>query len=207
MEKIDIIKQWFWRIFAILLFVAVLLGVYEQNWFNVMAGMIAIAIIVIPLLLERTFKVNFPSEIELAFLIFIYASLYLGEINTFYEKFWWWDLFLHSTSGIIFAFLAFIIVYLIHADKRTTLKLSPFFLSLFAFSFALMLGVMWEIFEYLMDQTFGLNMQKSGLTDTMWDLMVNMLGALCMAIYSYRYQKKQKIPLQRLEKWLKRKYS
>lgn len=207
MNKIDLIKIWFWRLFAVLLFVAVLLGVYEQNWFNVSAGMIAIVIIVVPLLLEKTLKVNFPSEIELAFLIFIYASLYLGEINTFYEKFWWWDVFLHSLSGIIVAFLAFIIVYLIHDDKRTTLKLSPFFLSLFAFSFSLMFGVLWEIFEYTVDQSLGLNMQKSGLVDTMWDLIMNMIGALGIAIYSYRYQKKQKIPLQRFEKWLKRKYS
>ena len=51
-------------------------------------------------------------------------------------------------------------------------------LGLIAFCFALSIGALWEIFEFTMDQVFGLNMQKSGLVDTMWDLIVDMGGAL-----------------------------
>jgi hypothetical protein len=46
-----------------------------------------------------------------------------------------------------------------------------------------------------MDQVFGLNMQKamfgdpSGLTDTMWDLIVDMAGALVIAFLGYGYLK------------------
>ena len=43
----------------------------------------------------------------------------------------------------------------------------------------MMIGAVWEIFEYGMDQTFGLNMQKSGLDDTMaFSLATNRDGTL-----------------------------
>jgi hypothetical protein len=44
--------------------------------------------------------------------------------------------------------------------------------------FAVAVGAVWEIFDFSMDEPFGTDMQKamfgdpSGLTDTMWDLIV-----------------------------------
>jgi hypothetical protein len=49
------------------------------------------------------------------------------------------------------------------------------------------LGTIWEIFEFLMDWNFGLNMQKSGLVDTMTDLMINAAGAAIAAVIGYFY--------------------
>ena len=36
-----------------------------------------------------------------------------------------------------------------------------------------------------MDQVFGLNIQKSGLVDTMWDLSVDLIGAAVIAILGW----------------------
>jgi hypothetical protein len=47
--------------------------------------------------------------------------------------------------------------------------------------------VLWEIFEFAGDQLFGMNMQKEGLTDTMWDLIVDTLGAFVAAVFGYFY--------------------
>ncbi|MCF8052993.1 MAG: hypothetical protein K9L59_17280 [Desulfobacterales bacterium] len=64
-----------------------------------------------------------------------------------------------------------------------------------AFVFAIGIGALWEIFEYGMDSFFGMNMQKemrgdpSGLTDTMWDMIVNTVGALVIAVLGYGYLK------------------
>jgi hypothetical protein len=49
---------------------------------------------------------------------------------------------------------------------------------------------MWEIFEFAMDQAFGLNMQKSGLPDTMLDLIVDTLGAGIGALAGFFYLKR-----------------
>ncbi len=57
---------------------------------------------------------------------------------------------------------------------------------------------MWEIFEFGMDQLLGTNMQKpmlgdpSGLTDTMWDIIVNAIGAFVISFIGYVYLRSRK---------------
>ena len=46
-------------------------------------------------------------------------------------------------------------------------------------------------FEFAMDQLFGMNMQKSGLVDTMWDLIVDGFGALIISIAGWGFLKKR----------------
>jgi len=63
----------------------------------------------------------------------------------------------------------------------------------FFFFFAVAIGAVWEIFEFSRDQIFGFIMQKSGLIDTMWDLIVDSAGALIASISGYFYIKKREI--------------
>ena len=53
----------------------------------------------------------------------------------------------------------------------------PLLLATMAFSFAVSIGTLWEIFEFGMDILFGLSMQKSGVIDMMGDLIVDAIGA------------------------------
>jgi hypothetical protein len=59
-----------------------------------------------------------------------------------------------------------------------------------------------------MDQLFGMNMQKpmfddpSGLTDTMWDLIVDAVGTILVAVYGYRYMRRGERSL--IEGWIQR---
>lgn len=83
--------------------------------------------------------------------------------------------------------MGFIILFVIH--KKGKIEAKAFWLVIFSFSFALAIGVLWEIFEFSMDQVFGFNMQKSGLIDTMWDLIVDALGAFLSSLAGYLYLK------------------
>lgn len=49
------------------------------------------------------------------------------------------------------------------------------------FCIALAFGALWEIFEFGVDQLLNGNLQRGSLRDTMWDLMVDAIGALIMA--------------------------
>lgn len=53
----------------------------------------------------------------------------------------------------------------------------------------LSIGALWDVFDFTMDQLFGLNMQKSGLVDTMKDLSVDTVGAASGAFAGYLYLK------------------
>jgi hypothetical protein len=91
--------------------------------------------------------------------------------------------------------VGFLLVYLLNESKRVELHMIPVFISLFAFSFAVTIGTLWEIFEFVMDQLFVHNMQKpmmgdpSGLTDTMWDMIVNAIGAFIISFMGWWYLK------------------
>jgi len=123
--------------------------------------------------------------------------MFLGELANFYELFWWWDVVLHFSSAIAFGCIGFIILFYLNRTNKISSK--PFWIALFSFSFAVSIGVIWEIFEFSMDQIFGMHMQKSGIVDTMWDLIVDAIGALISVAAGYAYmQGKEKSYLSKL---------
>jgi len=142
------------------------------------------------LLDKKKYKINIPLHFELAIILFVYASLFLGEITKFYELFWWWDILLHAISAIAFGYVGFIIIFILNDTKK--LNITPFWIAIFAFCFAISIGTIWEIFEFSIDQIFNTNMQKSGLIDTMWDLIADTLGALISILGGYAYMKGNK---------------
>ena len=52
------------------------------------------------------------------------------------------------------------------------IELSPFYLTLVAFCFSMTIGVLWEFFEFTMDQLFLLDMQK--------DFIVQQIGSVTL---------------------------
>jgi hypothetical protein len=165
---------------AIFLFIA---GQYQA----VMETLLILCITFMPLVLNARLQVKIPYEFETLAILFAYLSLFLGEVLDFYNRFWWWDIVLHTSSGFLLGITGFLLVYVLNEDKKINFGLSPFFIALFAFMFAMGFGCLWEIFEFSLDELFGLNMQKSGLQDTMWDLIVDAIGALFISILGYRF--------------------
>ena len=189
MKRIDKYKIIFFWIFRFLLIIAGALAIYQENWINLLLAVITMFLIFLPSILEKRWKFDYPRMGELVIVLFIFASMYLGELQMFYVRFWWWDLLLHTLSGVIIAHVGFSLVYLL--NKKNKIGLNPFFVALFSFSFALAIGTVWEIFEFLMDSVFSVNMQKSGLVDTMWDLIVDASGALVVSYIGYLFMIKK----------------
>jgi len=160
-----------------------------------------------PLMLEKRFQVFIPPEFVALSIAFVFASLFLGEVHGYYERYWWWDIVLHTSSGFLLGIIGFLLVYVLNEMAAVDLHLKPGFVAFFAFLFALGIGTIWELFEFSMDTFFGMNMQKpmlgdpSGLTDTMLDLLVDAVGALIISILGYGYIKSAKNE-SFLERWI-----
>lgn len=185
-EKLLIVLKAF--IIAILLSGATW-AIIQRNYLEAVLIVALSCISLSPYFIGRRYAITLPAEFELVAIIFLYASLFLGEMGDFYNRFAWWDTILHTGSGFLLGVVAFVLVFTLNQRPDVHLTLDPFFLCLFAFCFAVAAGAIWEIFEYAMDRTFGLNMQKSGLVDTMWDLIVDTIGALVVSIMGYAYLK------------------
>jgi len=126
-----------------------------------------------------------PQSFLAAIALFVLASLYLGEVYSFYQRLWWWDLALHMGSAVGFGILGFLLVFMLFEGDRYAAP--PWAIGALSFCMAITAGTLWEIFEFAMDSLFGFNMMKSGLPDTMADLIVNATGAALAALAGVLY--------------------
>lgn len=199
-----------WIVVALqgLLAVELLLTLLRGQWLNAFLIGVIIAVAQAPALLHRLTDVRIPPEFQLLAVIFVFAALFLGEVRGFYTRFWWWDLVLHTSSGVLLGIVGFLLVYVLNESEQIELYMRPHFLALFAVVFAVAVGALWEIFEFGMDRLFGMSMQKpmlgdpSGLTDTMWDLIVDTLGALLVGGLGWWYLCRRRLFL--IERWVHR---
>lgn len=194
-DRVARARWWIITALQVVMGAGLILALWEGHFFDALVIVGILLIMSGPLALGRAFKVTVPAEFELMAVIFVYASLFLGEVRGYYTRFWWWDLALHSTSGLLLGIFGFLLVYLLNEDDRVDLRMRPHFVALFAFLFAVASGALWEIFEFTMDRMAGMNMQKamlgdpSGLTDTMWDMIVNTAGALTISLVGWWYMR------------------
>ncbi|MFW6189174.1 MAG: hypothetical protein ACOC7T_01975 [Planctomycetota bacterium] len=188
-------------VLLIMLF-AVPLAAYEGQWMTAFLILCIAALSYFPPRVGKRLGVRIPVEFELLAVLFIFAALFLGDIHGYYERFWWWDAMLHTGSGFLLGVTGFLLVYVLNRHESIELHMTPLFVALFAFAFALAMGAVWEIFEFGMDQVFGLNMQRTGLVDTMWDLIVDAVGALMVAATGYAYMGSDREHF--LERWISR---
>jgi len=182
------IDKAYWTITVILrlsILPAFVSAVLDRQWEVMFLSVLVFLLTFLPRLVERNYSIHLPVEFQMVILLFVYATLFLGNIQGYYTLFWWWDMYLHTGSGIILGLVGFLIMYAL--DRGGKIQTSPILMMVFAFSFAVAIGALWEIFEFSMDQLFGYNMQRSGLTDTMWDLIVDCVGAFASTLMGYFY--------------------
>lgn len=212
-----------------------ILQLFNKNYENVFLCLLTLVLMVMPSVIQATFRVEFPSLLEIIILCFIFAAEILGEISAFYMKFPYWDTVLHTINGFLCAALGFSLVDILNGNKKTKFEMSPIYMAITAFCFSMTIGVLWEFFEFSMDTLCGLDMQKDtvvhmisstlldpaqanrcvvikdidevivagqelgiggyldiGLHDTMYDLIVNFIGATVFSVIGYFYVKNRR---------------
>ena len=122
--------------------------------------LLGIAAIVLPLRLIRQKTLQIPRVMLVLYIAFLYCAIFLGEVRSFYYAVPQWDTILHTMSGAMLGALGFSMIAIFNNAERIPLNLSPVFIAVFAFCFALAMGAVWEIYEFTMDSVFGTNMQK-----------------------------------------------
>lgn len=167
---------------------------------------LGLVVMSLPSVIARKWKLGIPNFIYILYYLFLYCAVFLGEVFEFYYIVPHWDTILHFFSGAMLGALGFILVDLLNRDEHVRVNLSPVFVSLFAFCFALAAGAVWEIYEYGCDALMGLNMQKyateqgvalvgrTALGDTMKDIVFDALAALGVAVIGYFTDFRKKLP-------------
>ncbi len=195
------------RYFFILL-TSVVIGynVYLAQWETFWSAVMTLLLFMLPTVLEKRNAITIPTSLQIIILLFIFASMYLGEIHRYFYRYRWWDRMLHTASAVILSYSGFILIYSMNKDYKVDVKLRPKFMALFSFCFAIMVCALWEIFEYTVDAIFGVDMQKArnlekvygffdtrlGVKDTMKDLIIDAIGAYVVSLIGYFHLKRKK---------------
>lgn len=204
-DKINLIVR---VLFVIAFIETILTSVLENDYssiINAFTAVLGFSLTFIPEAVENITKnrIRFGSGMKIAIVLFIFGSELLGEIRSFYEIIPWWDDLLHSVSGVILGLIGFMLVYSLNESEKSSVNLSPVFVSLFAFCFALACGALWEIFEFSGDRLLNMDMQKfrppagttelvtdswrydAGLIDTMTDIIMDAASALAVSVLGF----------------------
>ncbi len=203
-RRIEPIMRYF---FIILTAAAIVFNYLNAQWEILLSAVLTLLLFLLPTILAKRARISIPAPMQIIILLFIFASMYLGEVQQYFRRFPWWDSMLHSISAFLLGYIGFLLIFTLNKDRNIHIRLSPFFIALFTFCFAMTVGVLWEIFEFLVDGIFGADMQKArnleevygyfstrlGVLDTMRDFIVNTIGALIVSVIGYKYSKKRMI--------------
>lgn len=179
-------------IMQVWLVVGLVVFIIRGDWENVFLTLTVIALIVVPAFLMRQWRIHVPAEFQLIAVAFVFLSLFLGSARDFYYKYWWWDIVLHAGSGVLFGIVGWIVLFLLLQSNRLPKGVGPALVAVFAVTFAVTLGVVWEIFEFAVDSLWpAVNMMSSetGVRDTMHDLIVDLIGAIIIGGLGWAHAK------------------
>lgn len=160
----------------------------------------------IPQLIKNKYNFQIPNLLDFILISFAFSGLILGDVFNFYGKIPYWDSILHTFSGVVIAYVGFIVIEFLDKEYTIPLSVSPLFMSVIVVSVALAIGAVWEIGEYTVDDIFHTNNQQymqstrstlydeddiplqghDALDDTMKDLMLDLAGAIVVASIEYK---------------------
>ena len=83
---------------------------------------------------------------------------------------------LHTLNGFLCAAIGFSLLDIINRNEKLKFSLSPVYLAVVAFCFSMTIGVLWEFFEFSMDQLFLLDMQKDTVVHSIGSVMLDPAG-------------------------------
>ena len=147
--------------------------IFLGNYENVFMCGLTLLLLIVPSLVQVTFRIEIPSALEVIILMFIFSAEILGEVNEFYIKIPNWDTMLHTLNGFLDAAIGFSLVNLLNEDKRLSFNLSPFFVAVVAFCFSMTIGVLWEFYEFFMDTNFAMDTQKDTIIYNINSVLLN----------------------------------
>lgn len=182
-------KRFFQPITWLTVTALVLVTVYElynQNWSSLFLVGFTLILSIVPYVLQKKYGIYTPKFLQMGIVLFLFATVFLGEINQFYTQYHWWDFVLHGFAGagvMLISFLLLVIIY-----RESELRSTPFMTALLAFSLTLMMAVWWEVYEFIIDITWkSYDPMQPSNTDTMTDFIATILGATVVGLPGYKY--------------------
>ena len=148
-------------------------AILRQEYESAFVCVLVLFLFMLPFFIQKNFGICFPSTLEIIILLFIFAAEILGELQSYFIQYPYWDTMLHTTNGFLCAAVGFSLIDILNRDAKIKFTLSPVYVALAAFCFSMTIGVLWEFFEFGMDRLFHMDMQKDTIVHTISSVMLD----------------------------------
>ena len=162
-----------YAILRLLVILSLVIAILRGNYANAALCVGTLLLLLVPAFVERRFRVELPTVLEVVVMCFIFAHTILGEIACFYVRVPGWDTMLHTLNGFICAGVGLSLIDLLNRHKRFKFELSPIYVILVAFCFSMTVGVLWEFFEFGSDMLLHTDMQKDTVVNHITSVMMD----------------------------------
>ena len=160
-------------ILRLIVIVTMVSAILRQEYESVFICLLVLFLFLLPVILQKKLRFELPDTLEIIILLFIFAAEILGELQCYFVEYPHWDTMLHTTSGFLAAAVGFSLVDLLNRDAKIKFELSPLYVAIAAFCFAMTVGVLWEFVEFAADRIFQLDMQKDTVVHTISSVMLD----------------------------------
>ena len=148
-------------------------AILRQEYESAFVCVLLLFLFMLPFFIQKNFGIRLPSTLEIIILLFIFAAEILGELQSYFIQYPYWDTMLHTTNGFLCAAVGFSLIDILNRDAKIKFTLSPVYVALAAFCFSMTIGVLWEFFEFGMDRLFHMDMQKDTIVHTISSVMLD----------------------------------
>lgn len=148
-------------------------AILRQEYESAFVCVLVLFLFMLPFFIQKNFGICLPSTLEIIILLFIFAAEILGELQSYFIQYPYWDTMLHTTNGFLCAAVGFSLIDILNRDAKIKFTLSPVYVALAAFCFSMTIGVLWEFFEFGMDRLFHMDMQKDTIVHTISSVMLD----------------------------------
>ena len=148
-------------------------AILRQEYESAFVCVLVLFLFMLPFFIQKNFGIRLPSTLEIIILLFIFAAEILGELQSYFIQYPYWDTMLHTTNGFLCAAVGFSLIDILNRDAKIKFTLSPVYVGLAAFCFSMTIGVLWEFFEFGMDRLFHMDMQKDTIVHTISSVMLD----------------------------------
>ena len=97
-------------VLQILVVLTMVAEIFNRNFYNVFLCLLTLVLFNIPRFVDLKLNIKLPTMLEVVILLFIFAAEILGEIQSFYTIFPYWDTILHTINGFIMAAIGFALI-------------------------------------------------------------------------------------------------
>ena len=189
MKKIkSVLVKLIYIIVTLLTILSIMREVNNGDIKNIILCVVSIFLYYIPYIVNKLLKDMFPIIIRITFVLFIFSTIVLGEVNDFYELVPIWDDVLHIVQGIFVASIGFSLMYMLFKKKdesndrdkdknkvikKNRIKFEKVLIILFSFCLSISVGVVWEVGEYVTDYNMKVDMQKDKYINEFNSILLN----------------------------------